>query len=223
MAHDNDMTVRRAVVRRVDGPVARLFAAVFERLARLRGGERALHPRGTTHDAVLRLDPRSAVGAALGGPAERPAVVRISRSIGLPPPWPEVLGVALRAPVGPGTVLDVLFAGISWPDADAVLPARPSGTLLPYRVDGRLLYLGLVPRGDDRLVVTERTPLGPRRAAGLLTLRARRTDTGLAFDPLLHALPRLRPVRLLGRVRELAYTGSRRGRHADTAVPVTGL
>lgn len=220
----NDQGLRRAAAPGSDGPVARAFAAVFEQVARLRGGARALHTAGTSYDALLWIDPVSATGAALGGALQRPAVVRISRSLGLPPPWPDVLGVAVRAQAGPGTVLDVLLASVGRPGPDDALPTRPCGTLLPYRVDGRLLFLGLVPHGRDRMVLTERTPTGPRRVAGTLTLRARRADDAtLAFDPLLHALPRLRPVQLLGRVRELAYTGSRRGRTADGAVPVTGL
>jgi hypothetical protein len=223
--HGDDRDLRQRVTAPDgDGAPARAFAAVFERVAQLRGGARALHTVGTTYDARLQVDPRSLVGAALGRPFERPAVVRMSRSIGLPPSWPDVLGVAVRTSTGPGTSLDVLLASVGRPGAGRVLPTRACGTLLPYRVDGRLLHLGLVPGPEgDRLALTERSPTGRRRVIGALVLRSPRPeDPVLAFDPLLHSLPRLRPVGLLSRVRELAYTGSRRGRGVDGATPTGG-
>jgi hypothetical protein len=39
----------------------------------------------------------------------------------------------------------------------------------------------------------------------------------VSFDPVLNHVPGLRPVRTLSRLRELAYTVSRRGRRADPA------
>ena len=39
----------------------------------------------------------------------------------------------------------------------------------------------------------------------------------VTFDPVVHAHPRLRPVRTLAAVRLAAYTGSRRGRGARTS------
>ena len=43
----------------------------------------------------------------------------------------------------------------------------------------------------------------------------------VTFDPVVHAHPRLRPVRALAAVRLAAYTGSRRGRGApDVLRPV---
>jgi len=221
-------------------PVQRAVESLFAALARLRGG-RALHTDGTVFDAHLSVDPASAVGAALGGPATRPAVVRMSRSVSLPGRAPDLLGVALRVAAGPG-LLDMLLASVGRHDRDHVLllPAtgwwkRPYSTLLPYRVDGRLLVLGLTPppvpggpapadaaatvaRAPVVLTVTEQ-PLGGRRhEVGRLVLTGPRTGPDAhTFDPIRNALPRLRPVRTLGLLRELAYTGSRRGRRADPA------
>jgi hypothetical protein len=228
--------------RRTDpGPVQRGVENVFDRVARWRSG-RALHTSGVVLDGRLVLDPGSRTGSTLGGPVERPAVVRMSKSVSLPGGRADLLGVGLRVPTGDGDVLDVLLASVGRHDLDqmVLLPSsgwwsRPYSTILPYRVDGRLLLLGLTPppgiadadptdaaaaveRGPVTLAVTEQ-PLGRRRRRiGALTLDAVRHDAApFSFDPVLNHPRGLRPVRTLSRLRELAYTGSRRGRRADPA------
>lgn len=236
------------------GPVQRGGENVFDRVARWRRG-RALHTAGIVLDARLVLDPSSWTGAALGGPVERPAVVRLSKSVSLPGGRADLLGVGLRVATGDGSpdddssvnedggVLDVLLASVGRHDLDhmVLLPAagwwsRPYSTILPYRVNGRLLVLGLTPppvaadadpaavattvaRGPLALAVTEQPPGGRRRRIGALTLEAVRPNAAAAFsfDPVLNHPPGLRPARTLSRLRELAYTGSRRGRRADPA------
>ncbi|HZG92289.1 MAG TPA: bifunctional 3-(3-hydroxy-phenyl)propionate/3-hydroxycinnamic acid hydroxylase [Pseudonocardia sp.] len=145
-----------------------LVESAFAVVARARGAH-ALHAVGVVLDARLTLDPASATAAALGGPATRPAVVRASKSIGTPGGAPDLLGMALRVPVGapaaappagPATgeppfprpdsgVFDVLMAS-SGRDGYAhlaLVPSarwwRPYSTLLPYVLDGRLVVLGL--------------------------------------------------------------------------------
>jgi hypothetical protein len=233
------------------GPVQRGVENVFQLVARWRHG-RALHTAGIVVDARLVLDPSSWTGAALGGPAERPAVVRLSKSVSLPGGRADLLGVGLRVATGDGGVdrvsgvsgvFDVLLASVGRHDLDHVvlLPSagwwsRPYSTILPYRVNGRLLVLGLSPppvaadadpaavattvaRGPLELAVTEQPPGGRRRRIGTLTLEAVRPHaaTAFSFDPVLNHPPGLRPARTLSRLRELAYTGSRRGRRADPA------
>lgn len=230
------------------GPVQRGVENVFDRVARWRRG-RALHTAGIVLDARLVLDPSSWTGAALGGPVERPAVVRLSKSVSLPGGRADLLGVGLRVATGgagvdgDGGVLDVLLASVGRHDLDhmVLLPAagwwsRPYSTILPYRVNGRLLVLGLTPppvatdadpaavattvaHGSLALAVTEQPPGGRRRRIGALTLDAVRPPAAAAFsfDPVLNHPPGLRPARTLSRLRELAYTGSRRGRRADPA------
>jgi hypothetical protein len=221
------------------GPGQRMVEHAFAGVARWRSG-RALHTSGTVLDARLVLDPSSWTGSALGGPVERPAVVRMSKSISLPGGRADLLGVGLRVPAGDRGVFDVLLASVGRHELDhmVLLPSsgwwsRPYSTILPYRVSGRLLVLGLVPPGlpgtadpaevaatVDRcpvtLTVTEQPPGGRRRRIGRLTLQAVRRDApAISFDPVLNRVPGLRPVRTLSRLRELAYTGSRRGRRAD--------
>ena len=126
-----------------------------------------MHTRGTALDATLIIDPGSATGRALGGPRSRPAVVRASKSIGLPGRFPDLLGLALRISAGNDGLIDVLLASTGRRGLAhmALLPSgnwwgRPYSTLLPYVVDGRRLVLGLeadagiVPAGADPADVT---------------------------------------------------------------------
>jgi len=47
-------------------------------------------------DAELTLDPDSMLGRALDVSGSCPALVRVSRSVGLPGRWPDLLGIAVR-------------------------------------------------------------------------------------------------------------------------------
>src|SRR5215212_10612458 len=85
-------------------------ADLFEALSRLRG-KRAFHPFGAGFAASFVPAPNRGIGApALEG--ERGAVVRLSRSLGLPEQVPDPCGVALRLPDahGEGRHQDFLFA-----------------------------------------------------------------------------------------------------------------
>jgi hypothetical protein len=181
-------------------PLATLAEQIFSRLARLRHN-RALHPRGTVAAATLWVDdPASALGQALGaGP--HPAVVRLSRGIGLPRPLPDVHGVAIRLDRHAGRV-DLLFSGT---------PTRLS-TLLPYRSRSGLVWLELARSSSARFLLRERTLPTAVRTVGRLDVGEPAGDEGFAYDPYLHQDPALRPVRFLSTVREAAYDGSRRGR-----------
>jgi hypothetical protein len=233
----------RIVIPDPGGRLQRGVEQVFDRVARWRSG-RALHTAGIVLDGRLVLDADSATGSALGGPAERPAVVRLSKSVSLPGGWGDLLGVGLRVPTDDG-VLDVLFGSVGRHDLDhmLLLPSsgwwsRPYSTILPYRIDGRPLVLGLTPpaltgdadpatvaravaeHGPLALTVTEQPPGRRRRRVGTLTLDTARgddDDATFSFDPILNHPTGVRPVRPLSRLRELAYTGSRRGRRADPA------
>lgn len=219
------------------------ITTAFEALARLRAAP-AVHSRGVVLDATLVLSGRGAAARPLGGQDSRPAVVRVSKSVGTPGGLPDLLGIALRVPLYGGTLLDMLFASVGRHRATGLLLAPSRGwcrrrytTVLPYRVDGRVLLLGLDPEEPGRadsarpdavreavghaplaFAVTEGPLVGPRRTIGRLVLEsARPVDGGISFDPVLNAHPDLRPVELLTGLREWAYTGSRRGRRAEPA------
>ncbi|WP_214404321.1 hypothetical protein [Pseudonocardia lacus] len=155
--------------------VQRVVESVFGVVARVRAG-RAVHSAGVAFDGRLTLDPDSLFGAAVGAGSGRPAVVRLSKSIGLPGGLPDLLGVALRVPVGDGDdgqgagLLDVLFAstGRHRPAHLALLPSGrwwggPYSTLLPYRTGGQLVLLG-VDAGD----APRTAPADPGTAAALV-------------------------------------------------------
>ncbi|MCO1657845.1 hypothetical protein [Pseudonocardia humida] len=160
-------TVQRALGRAVE--------SVFGTVARVRAG-RALHSVGVAFDGRLTLDPDSLFGAAVGGAPGRPAVVRLSKSVGLPGGLPDLLGVALRVPAGDGRIdgeddlFDLLLAstGRHRPAHLALLPSgrwwgSPYSTLLPYRARGRLVLLGLDAGDAPRTM-----PADPGTAAALV-------------------------------------------------------
>jgi hypothetical protein len=134
-----------------DSPLLRLGTAAFRGASRLRG-ERAIHARGRTMTARVQVTGSARTGAPLlDTPAEHDALVRVSRSAGLPLPLPDVLGLAVRVldAHGPGEHQDLLLDStlepallrrLPWPARDHLRPLHCS--LLPYDVAGRTLLLG---------------------------------------------------------------------------------
>lgn len=129
-------------------------------LAWLRGGK-AVHPHGVTYGAELAIDGAGAAPAAsqlLSSAATHRALVRFSRSLGLPRPLPDLLGVSIRVPdaYGSGRHQDLL--AVSSADAPVLrhvfLPSgdvqqRPYSTALPYRAGEELFVIGLRPVADS--------------------------------------------------------------------------
>jgi hypothetical protein len=181
--------------------LGRAVEILFWCVARLRSG-RAVHTKGALFRAQLRVDGDSLIGAALGGPWTRPALVRLSKSLGTPRGLPDLLGVALRVEMPPPFsdtgLLDLLFASAGRHDLNhfVLTPtvrwwSRPYSTVLPYHVDGSTRFLGLQAKltecascgvepvgetdiGRDRraLVLTERSLAGPLCHVGCLVLDA---------------------------------------------------
>lgn len=74
-----------------------VLAAAVRAVGLLRRSPRPLHPRGVVHRGMLLIDDAGAPGGReLGAPAVVPALVRVSRSAGLPAPLPDVGGLAVR-------------------------------------------------------------------------------------------------------------------------------
>jgi hypothetical protein len=174
--------------------IRRAIESAFQTVARVRAG-RAVHAVGVAFDGRLTLDPDSLFGSALGAPPSRPAVVRLSKSVGLPGGLPDLLGVALRVPTGDGRVdgeadlLDVLLGstGRRPPAHLALVPSgrwwgSPYSTLLPYRARGQLVLLG-VDAGDAPRTL----PADPGTAAALVARgRVRMAVTELPLRDALH-------------------------------------
>lgn len=130
---------------------------VLAAVAALRRGK-AVHPQGVVHDARLVVSGGPAAPSAatlLATPGEHPAVVRFSRSLGLPRPLVDLLGMSIRLSdvYGPGRHQDFLL--VTSADLPVVhhvfLPAsdvqqRPYTSSLPYRAGNRLFVVGALPR-----------------------------------------------------------------------------
>src|SRR5829696_3230604 len=86
--------------------------AVFAGLSRWRGA-RIFHPHGATVRGELVVGDRQGLaGTDLFRPGRRAEVlVRLSRGIGLPQPWPDILGIAVRVvdAYGPAAHQDLLL------------------------------------------------------------------------------------------------------------------
>jgi hypothetical protein len=155
-------------------PLRTVVETAFRGVARWRHG-RAVHTQGVELDAELTLDPDSLLGSALDVSGSRPALVRVSRSVGLPGRWPDLLGIAVRVSSGRGdAVLDVLFASVAgrgWAHP-LLVPVRswwgrPWSTVLPYSSGGHLVWLGLEtpagPAGDGGGVAVVAAAVGVAR------------------------------------------------------------
>lgn len=169
-------------------PLLAVGTRAFRLASRLRD-ERAIHARGRTFSGSVVLPGGAGTGAPLLDTAGTyDAVVRFSRSVGLPSRLPDIFGLAVRLvdAHGPGAHQDLLldvtreapFARrLPWPGRDAT--GRTYGSLLPYDVAGRRLLLGAraVPGTPpvssldalpDRLelALLVATPRGPWREVG---------------------------------------------------------
>src|SRR5215212_6219229 len=93
----------------------------------------------------------AAIAELLRRPAEHDAVVRLSRSLGMPRPLPDLLGLSLRVldAYGPGRHQDLLM--VTSVDAAVLhhvfVPAgdvqqRPYSSSLPYRVGEETFIVG---------------------------------------------------------------------------------
>jgi hypothetical protein len=213
-----------------------VVSTLFAWLARLRRSP-AFHPRGVLLAGRLVVtDPDSGLAAALGGAASGTAVlVRLSKAIGIPAGYPDLLGFAMRIQRPGRGPVDLLLTstGRHRVTDNLLAPARgwlrnPYSTLLPYRTPHGRAVLRVVAEDPERAVgarpadvvaAVEQMPpaftlLEGRRAVGRIVLE-REEHGDIALDPVLHADAALRPTRVLTTVRERAYQGSRTGRNAS--------
>ena len=129
---------------------------VLAALAAARRGK-AVHPHGVVYSGRLRITGAGAAPPAaslLTEPGEHEAVVRFSRSVGVPRPIPDLLGMSIRLPDvhGPGLHQDfMLVTSADLPVIHHVfLPAtdaqqRPYTSSLPYRAGDDLFLVGALP------------------------------------------------------------------------------
>jgi hypothetical protein len=203
----------------------RVLAAAFSAAGRLRPDSKPLHPRGAVTSATLR---RFGLADGCGVPwLDEPGVdsvlVRLSRSLGLPAPWPDVLGLAVRVPMAEGGHADLLMSstGTGALSRFLLVPARRPGaatysTLLPYRAPTGAVLLAATPApGPDALRFDLRLapPRGRWRVFANLQVRAADAcDEDIAFDPMTNTVPGLRPYDWVRQLRAGSYRAARHAR-----------
>lgn len=136
------------------------LGSVLGAVAGLRRGK-AVHPHGVVHDARLVVHgdgsaPRDA--RLLSQAGEHGAIARFSRSVGLPRPLPDLLGLSIRVTgaYGPGRHQDLLLVtSVDRPVLHHLfVPAtdvqqRPYTSSLPYRAGAETFLVGALPAGDS--------------------------------------------------------------------------
>lgn len=203
-----------------------LLAAAIAPLGKLRDAK-PLHPRGSVHAAILDVtDPAPALGVPMfdqSGPIE--CLVRVSRAVGLPPPWPDIGGLAvrLRPQAAAGSRCDLLFASTGrGPVTRWLLAVRrdPVGgtltTLLPMRsVSGPVQFV-LEPQDDVQptsyhlgwaRVGEDWQPLGRLVLGGEVEPVS---DPPVRFDPIVNPVDGLENYPTVQRLREPAYRLARK-------------
>jgi ferritin-like metal-binding protein YciE len=228
--------------------VAATTAALFSGLSRLRG-RRIFHPHGVGFMGTLVPVGAGRTGAALFDGAEQvPAVVRLSRSVGLPENLRDPCGLAVRVPdaYGRGLHQDFLLVSSSLPPVarHLLLPSggfsdRPYSSLLPYRLGGQTVLVGAQPldsasnltlaelrdrdRADLGFAITLAHPAGEWREVAELRVEGRLPGVvteRLRMNPA-HSGGGLEPIGFLNALRPAAYRGSQEGRRDRSAVRAT--
>src|SRR4051794_10473840 len=191
---------------------------VMAALAAARRGK-AVHPHGVVHRARVVVGglPAAPQGARLlATPGEHEAFVRFSRSIGLPRPLPDLLGLSLRVldAYGPGAHQDfLLVTSIDAPVLHHVfVPAggidrRPYSSSLPYEAGGERFLVGALPTKDRGRFELAVAPVEGRFAPVAETRLDEQLPgpaDALRFNPW-NTGGGLRPAGLLNRWRKRAY------------------
>jgi hypothetical protein len=220
------MEVVDAAVRGASAGAGQVLRGVLRTVDAVRHAGKPLHPRGAVTRGVLeRHGSRHPCGVPwLDEPGRHDAVARWSRSVGLPGPLPDVLGLAVRVVLDDGQPADVLFSttGTGPLSRFALLPrrssAQPMTTLLPYRTTAGPVLLA-AEASDARTVdlAWARSTGAWQPFATLLLDDApdQADDRAISFDPVLHPLPGLGTYDWVRRLREPSYRSARAARDAD--------
>ena len=200
---DRTRTVRKASVRRrISRAFGTGFAGVFRTIKAVRP-DRPIHPQGVRLAGTLERHGSASGAAWVDTAGTDPVTARLSRSLGLPGRFPDMLGLALRF-ANDGTPSDVLLAstGASRAGRFALTLRRNAAagvfsSLMPYKT------------ASGPLLLAARTVSAPRRLrAEPETFRVRPRPERLDTGP----LPRP-PDGALGPVRNAHPWSRRRPRH----------
>jgi hypothetical protein len=170
--------------KRFDEAAGTVIGGVLAGLAAVRRGK-SVHPDGVVHEARFVVSGLAAAPAGarlLREPGEYRAVVRFSRSLGVPRPLPDLLGISIRVlePFERGRHQDfLLVTSVDRPILHHVfVPAsdvqqRIYTSSLPYRAGDERFLVGVLPR--------DRSPRGVGRTEFDRLATAAATGE-LAFD-----------------------------------------
>ncbi len=221
----------------ISGAAGLGFAAGFKALKLLRP-DRPIHPVGVALTGTIERQ----AGAEQSGiawvdsPGTDAVSARLSRSVGTPPGWPDILGLALRISTDTGPA-DVLLAstGTSRPGRFVLTALRHASnskltSLMPYKGSAGPVLLAALPEKAGKWLpaspaafrrALDGTPwtlgLYHARPAGrwirfgtlVLTLDPGTEDLRTRFDPLANALPGADTYGWTRRLRKPSYEAAR--------------
>jgi hypothetical protein len=217
----------------------RVVAVPVAALTRIRRAK-PMHPRGVVFAARLERRGLDTGIAWLDTAGTEDALVRMSRGAGLPPPFPDLLGFALR--VAGARPVDLLLSSTGtgrWTRRVPVVrqdAATPYGSIMAYRSAVGPVWLSAVPQATglpaDRARLATEGPgtvvalsvagaTGPWRQFATVTLGPppHPADPPVHFDAVLNAPPGLSADGPMARFREPAYAAARAAQGASPGSP----
>jgi hypothetical protein len=222
----------------LSGAAGLAFGTLFKGLKLLRP-DRPIHPRGVALTGTVERRPGVAASGIrwIDSAGTDEVTARLSRSLGTPPGWPDIVGLALRITTETGPA-DVLLAStlLPWPGRFLLIPHRCASSsnltsLMPYKgAKGPVLLAARTEPGGPRLPAAPEgfrealasgtwslglyhaRPTGRWIRFGTLTLALDpdRADSATRFDPLRHRLPGAAGYRWASRLREPSYSAARK-------------
>lgn len=213
------------------------FAAVFRAIKILRP-DRPIHPSGVALTGIERQPGSIGSGIRWVDSSGRDQVAaRFSRSLGTPPGWPDLLGLALRVTTETGPA-DILLAStpLAWPGRFLLTAHRDAGSsaltsVMPYKGDNGPVLLAArpemagppLPAAPDAfrqvldsgvwiLGLYHARPRGHWIRFGTLALGLvpGQVDIPTRFDAVLHPLPGAGTYNWAARLREPSYAAARK-------------
>ncbi|WP_413449952.1 hypothetical protein AA0Y32_04660 [Georgenia phoenicis] len=221
MARTSTRFAPASALRAVAAAGGQVLGVALGAVGRVRRGK-PLHPRGTVHDATLTVwgAERAWRVPLLDEPGEYRCVVRASRGAGLPPPLPDVQGLAIRLE-DPTVDLLLSTTGVGRVTRFVLLPRRTERramtTLLPVRTAAGPLQLRLTPAaaaaGARTWLLSAARGTGPWEPVGRLVAAAQPRhpdpDPPIRFDPVRHLPAGVTQYPWVRLVRDPAYVRSR--------------
>jgi hypothetical protein len=201
----------------------RLLGAAVTVLAHARPAAKPMHPLGEVHLGRLVRHGGGRSGVAwLDDPGTDEVLLRLSRSAGLPTPWPDVNGLALRVPRGDGGYGDLLMSTTGWGRWTRYLltvrPSRRGGTfttLIPYRSPRGPVHVGARSTGPGSFSLHWSDGSGSwRHFADLEHDPGPGPDAMVSFDAILHVPDGCENYGWWARLRAPGYAAARRSRRA---------